>query len=119
MGVGRKGGGTEEVSMKGRYGWLIVGGVVIAWELLANLTDGDSLTFSFRRAITDTAWRWPVLVLTLWLVAHLFMPTQWRQHDPIDRAYDNFHAWIDHQPSDDEPQLDFPEEPHEPVEAGH
>ena len=73
-----------------RYGWVALGLVVLTVEATAIATDNRSLTSTFRRAVTDTGWRWPVLLLVLLLVAHLFMPPAWRQYDPVDRLFYRF-----------------------------
>ena len=49
--------------------------VVVVWDLLAALTNGESLTYVFRRGVAETGWR------------HLFLPPTLRKHDPIDRLY--------------------------------
>jgi uncharacterized membrane protein YdjX (TVP38/TMEM64 family) len=73
-----------------RYGWVALGLVVLTVEATAIATNNRSLTSTFRRAVTDTGWRWPVLLLVLLLVAHLFMPPAWRQYDPVDRLFYRF-----------------------------
>ena len=74
--------------MKGRYGWLLVLLVVVAWDLAAALTNGETLTWTFRRAVSQTAWRWPVMVLVLLIVVHLFLPDDFAaKYDPLDRLY--------------------------------
>ena len=40
--------------------------------------------------MAETAWRWPVLLFLVLLLAHLFMPPSLRQYDPIDRLYKRF-----------------------------
>ena len=73
--------------MKGRYGWALVLLVVASWDLAAALTNGEPLTYTFRRAVTQTAWRWPILVLVVVLMVHLFLPDQLTKYDPLDRLY--------------------------------
>jgi hypothetical protein len=73
--------------MKGRYGWLLLVLFVAGWDLVAAMTNGESLTFTFRRSVADTAWKWPVLVVVVLVTVHLFLPARLRQHDPLDRLY--------------------------------
>ena len=74
--------------MKGRYGWAVVLLVIVSWDLVAALTNGETLTWTFRRAISQTAWRWPVMVLVLLIVVHLFLPDDFAaKYDPLDRLY--------------------------------
>jgi hypothetical protein len=80
--------------LKGRTGWLILLGFVVVfvavWDIAAARTNGESLTYTFRRNVAETAWRWPVLLFLVLLLAHLFMPPSLRQYDPIDRLYKRF-----------------------------
>ena len=80
--------------MKGRTGWLIlltfVVAFVVVWDLLAARSNGESLTYTFRRNVAETAWRWPVALFLLLLLAHLFMPPGLRKYDPIDKLYKRF-----------------------------
>ena len=73
--------------MKGRYGWLLLLAVAAIWDLLAARTNGESLTYVFRRDVAETAWRWPVLILIVLLTLHMFLPRSLREYDPIDRLY--------------------------------
>ena len=73
--------------MKGRYGWLLLLLVVVVWDVLAALTNGESLTYVFRRGVAETGWRWPVLIVIILVTIHLFLPPSLRKHDPIDRLY--------------------------------
>ena len=76
---------------KGRTGWFILLGVVVVfvaiWDIHAARTNGESLTYTFRRNISETAWRWPVLLFLILLGLHLFSPKWMREYDPIDRLY--------------------------------
>jgi hypothetical protein len=78
--------------MRGRYGWLILLSFVVVWDVVAAMTNGESLTYTFRRAVTDSVWRWPVLVVVVLLSVHLFLPVRLRQHDPLDRLYERISA---------------------------
>jgi hypothetical protein len=77
--------------MKGRTGWFILLGFVVVfvaiWDIAAARTNGESLTYTFRRNVAETWWRWPVGLLLLLLLAHLFMPPSLRKYDPIDALY--------------------------------
>jgi hypothetical protein len=74
--------------VKGRYGWILVLLVVGSWDLVAALTNGETLTWTFRRAVSQTAWRWPVMVVVLLIVVHLFLPDDFAaKYDPLDRLY--------------------------------
>jgi hypothetical protein len=73
--------------MKGRYGWMLVLVVVVSWDLVAAMTNGETLTWTFRRAVAHTAWRWPILAVVLLLLVHLFLPQQLTKYDPLDRLY--------------------------------
>jgi hypothetical protein len=74
--------------MKGRYGWLVIVLFVVGWDVVAAVTNGESLTFVFRRSVAETAWKWPVLVAIVLMTVHLFLPPRLRQHDPLDRLYE-------------------------------
>jgi hypothetical protein len=80
--------------LKGRTGWFILLGIVVAfvvvWDVAAARSNGESLTYTFRRNVSETAWRWPVLLFVLLLLAHLFMPPGLRKYDPIDRLYKRY-----------------------------
>jgi hypothetical protein len=54
---------------------------------VAALTNGETLIRTFRRAVSRPAWRWPILVLVVLLVIHLFLPDQLTKYDPLDRLY--------------------------------
>jgi hypothetical protein len=74
--------------VKGRYGWLLVIAVILAWDITAAVTNGESLTFTFRRLVAHASWRWPMLALVLLLVVHLFLPDRIAEkYDPLDRLY--------------------------------
>jgi hypothetical protein len=74
--------------VKGRYGWGLLLLVVVSWDVAAAFTNGETLTWTFRRAVSQTGWRWPVLVLIALLVVHLFLPEHLaEQYDPLDRLY--------------------------------
>ena len=74
--------------MNARYGWILVIAVVVGWDVVAVLTDGQSLTSAFRY-FTDAhpALRWLLMSVALLLVVHLFEPVSWQRHDPVDRLY--------------------------------
>lgn len=74
--------------MNARYGWILVIAVVVGWDVVAVLTDGQNLTSAFRH-FTDAhpALRWLLMSVALFLIVHLFEPVSWRRHDPIDRLY--------------------------------
>ena len=74
--------------MNARYGWILLIAVVVGWEVLAVVTDGQSLTSAFRHFTYDhPALRWLLLAMALFLVVHLFEPASWQRYDPIDRLY--------------------------------
>jgi hypothetical protein len=73
--------------MKGRYGWALLLLVIVSWDLAAALTNAETLTFTFRRAVAQTAWRWPALLLIILLVVHLFLPPRLQRYDPLDRLF--------------------------------
>jgi hypothetical protein len=73
--------------MKARYGWSFIVVFVLAWDVVAALTGGESLTFTFRRAVAQGPWRWLALLVTLLLVVHLFLPPRLSRYDPLDRLY--------------------------------
>jgi hypothetical protein len=70
-----------------RIGWFLLLVVVVGTDVVAALNNKDSLTSTFRRSVAETGWRWPVLVLVILLVAHLYMPPSLRRYDPLDRLY--------------------------------
>jgi hypothetical protein len=70
-----------------RVGWFLLLAVVVGTDVVAAMNNKDSLTSTFRRSVAETGWRWPVLVLIVLLVAHLFMPPSLRRYDPLDRLY--------------------------------
>ena len=61
--------------------------MVVGTDVFAAMNNRDSLTSTFRKGVAETGWRWPVLVLIVLLVAHLYMPPSLRKYDPIDRLY--------------------------------
>ncbi|MCU1465521.1 MAG: hypothetical protein JWM72_1449 [Actinomycetia bacterium] len=73
--------------MKGRHGWALLLLVIVSWDLAAALTNSETLTFTFRCAVSQTAWRWPVLALIALLVVHLFLPPRMQRYDPLDRLF--------------------------------
>jgi hypothetical protein len=73
-----------------RIGWFLLLVVVIGTDVVAAINNKDSLTSTFRRSVAETGWRWPVLVLIVLLVAHLYMPPSLRRYDPLDRLYYRF-----------------------------
>jgi hypothetical protein len=71
-----------------RYGWMLLIAMVVGWEVLAVVTDGQSLTSAFRHfTYQHPALRWLLLAVAVFLVVHLFEPASWRRYDPIDRLY--------------------------------
>jgi hypothetical protein len=76
--------------MKGRYGWVLLVLFVIGWDLVAAITNGESLTYVFRRGVAESAWRWPVLVVIALLVVHLYLPPKYQRYDPLDKVYEQF-----------------------------
>jgi len=68
-------------------GWFLLLVVVVGTDVIAAMNNKDSLTSTFRRSVAETGWRWPVLVLVVLLVAHLYMPPSLRRYDPLDRLY--------------------------------
>jgi hypothetical protein len=74
-----------------RRGWYVLLTVVVVTvavvDTWAARNNQESLTSTFRRGVAETAWRWPVLVFIVLLVAHLFMPPGLRKYDPLDRLY--------------------------------
>ena len=83
--------------MKGRYGWLLLLFVVVAWDLAAALTNGETLTWTFRRAVAQTWWKWPALILIVLLVVHLFLPDNIAaRYDPLDRLFNRIDPALHH-----------------------
>jgi hypothetical protein len=70
-----------------RIGWFLLLVVVVGTDVIAAMNNKDSLTSTFRRSVAETGWRWPVLVIVVLLVAHLYMPPSLRRYDPLDRLY--------------------------------
>jgi hypothetical protein len=71
-----------------RYGWILVIAVVVGWEVVAVVTDGQSLTSAFRHFTYEhPALRWLLLAVAIFLVVHLFEPASWQRYDPVDRLY--------------------------------
>jgi hypothetical protein len=70
-----------------RIGWFLLLVVVVVTDVVSALNNKDSLTSTFRRSVAETGWRWPVLVIVVLLVAHLYMPPSLRRYDPLDRLY--------------------------------
>jgi hypothetical protein len=69
--------------VKGRYGWGLLLLVVVSWDVAAAFTNGETLTWTFRRAVSQTGWRWPVLLLIVLLVVHLFLPEHLAEKYPV------------------------------------
>jgi hypothetical protein len=99
--------------MKGRYGWLLLVLFVAGWDLVAAMTNGESLSFTFRRSVAETAWKWPVLVVIVLLTVHLFLPPRLRHHDPLDRLYQRI-ATAFQSPRRHTPTPDLPTTVHRP-----
>ncbi len=73
--------------MTSRMAWLVLTIAVVTWELYAGFSGMETLTSEFRRSVTDSSLRWPVLLVTTLVMVHLFMPASLRRYDPIDRVY--------------------------------
>ena len=73
--------------MTSRAAWVLLLAYVVVWDVYAGMSGKQTLTSEFRRTVTDTNLRWPVMVLVAVLVVHLFLPLSLRKHDPIDRLY--------------------------------
>ena len=73
--------------MTSRMAWLVLTIAVVTWELYAGFSGMETLTSEFRRSVTDSSLRWPVLLVATLVMAHLFLPASLRRYDPIDRAY--------------------------------
>ena len=73
--------------MVARIGWFLLLAVVVGTDVVAAMNNKDSLTSTFRRGVAETGWRWPVLIIIVLLVAHLYMPPSLRKYDPLDRLY--------------------------------
>ena len=76
--------------MLARYGWALVIAVIviiIVWDVVAAITEGETVTGTFRCSVAQTNWRWPVLALTILLLVHLFLPARLWRYDPLDRLY--------------------------------
>jgi len=76
--------------MQARYGFALVIAVIViivAWDIVASFTNGETITGTFRCAVAQTNWRWPVLALMALLVVHLFLPARLWRYDPLDRLY--------------------------------
>src|SRR5207248_5964122 len=54
--------------LNARYGWILVIAVVVGWDVVAVLTDGQSLTSAFRHfAHAHPALRWLLMSVALFL----------------------------------------------------
>jgi hypothetical protein len=95
--------------MKGRYGWILLLLVVAAWDIAAALTNGESLTYVFRRGVAESAWRWPVFAVIVVLVVHLYLPPRFQKYDPLDKVYERI------QPSAPSPPRPPPKPPARPA----
>jgi hypothetical protein len=95
--------------VKGRYGWLLLLLVVLSWDVASAITNGESLTFTFRRAVAETAWRWPIGIAIAVLVIHLFLPPRLQKYDPLDRLYQRLAPDVPSQPR--HPQHEPPTDP--------
>jgi hypothetical protein len=76
--------------MRARYGWTLVVAVIVVivvWDVAAAITQGETVTGSFRCSVARTHWRWPALALTLLIAVHLFLPPRLWRYDPLDRLY--------------------------------
>lgn len=76
--------------MHARYGFALVIAVIViivAWDIVASFTNGETITGTFRCAVAQTNWRWPVLALMALLAVHLFLPARLWRYDPLDRLY--------------------------------
>jgi hypothetical protein len=76
--------------MQARYGWALVIAVIaviVVWDVVAAITEGETVTGTFRCSVAQTNWRWPVLVLAVLVLVHLFLPARLWRYDPLDRLY--------------------------------
>ena len=76
--------------MQARYGWTLVIAVIViivVWDVVAAITEGETVTGTFRCSVAQTNWRWPVLGLAVLLLVHLFLPARLWRYDPLDRLY--------------------------------
>jgi hypothetical protein len=74
-------------------GWILIGLVVLGWELVTELRHQPTLTATVRNL--GTFGRVVVFLLGLALLVHLVLPETWARHDPIDRLEHRLHRWID------------------------
>jgi hypothetical protein len=82
--------------MRGWVGWLLLGAFVVGWDLVAAVTNNESLTIAFRHGVAQTAWKWPVLVIAVLLLVHLFLPPRLWKYDPLDRTYKRVSTAFEH-----------------------
>jgi hypothetical protein len=69
----------------GWHGWLIVIAVMIAWDVGAGLTNGQTLTAWTRRAATQPLTRWVLAITFALLFLHFLLPGA--RFDPLDRLF--------------------------------
>ena len=74
-------------------GWLLIGVIVVGWELVAELRHRPTLTATVRNL--GAVGRGVVFLLGLALLVHLVLPETWARHDPIDRLEHRLHRWFD------------------------
>jgi hypothetical protein len=69
----------------GWHGWLIVIAVMIAWDVGAALTNGQTLTAWTRAAATQPLTRWVLGIAFGLLFLHFVLPGA--RFDPLDRFF--------------------------------
>ena len=85
---------------RGWHGWVLLLGVVLAFDITAALLGGEPMTDSVRRAFHQPFARWVVIATIAFLVLHLtVLPSR---IDPLDRAY----MWV--RERRDKPHFDMP-----------
>ncbi|GAC1373667.1 MAG: hypothetical protein NVSMB4_00430 [Acidimicrobiales bacterium] len=64
-------------------GWSLIAAVVIVWDLIACLTDGETLSGAYADAIAHPQRRPRVLTATGLILAHLLGPASLGRFDPL------------------------------------
>lgn len=73
----------RRLTANGAHGWWAVAGLVTAWDVVAVVAGGESMSTAFRRAAAAPGRRWKVTVVVVYLAAHLYAPSSVRRADPL------------------------------------
>lgn len=74
---------VRRLTRNGAHGWLAVAAVVCAWDVVAVVAGGESLSTATRRALANPRGRPLVTAAIAYLVLHFYLSARWRRFDPL------------------------------------